>query len=575
MALNDTVKIKEFKGDRDSIDVHHWLRHLEMLASSQGWSEATQICNACAALSGSACYWLDSINITTWHDFKHQLIARFGENTDTVAQKLYNCKQRKEESVAQFTDRFRQLAAKLAVANSTMPATLLLNFFMQGLQHSIKHKLTIKHLRTLDEAIEDAKYLEETYSLNDSTTTFFTDTQITQPLPPPPPRNNRPPRDNNYNNNNNQGYVPDNRPPPPPRNTAPNNRPPAQASRTWPPRGHNNTRQEDSVDAIDRQMEKLQLQKAALQNSAQTGSYCGQMIDTEEDQVVPTDHSDRPTLYANQWYAGDHAEQYETYAYEQDDEMPDAGPIEQRHPWQRVGFNPNQLPTRNAQPAPGHRRPPPPGPQSRPIPRFPPNTAPPPAPPGPPAVRPPANPAPAPRRNTRGGPGTFHIVDQLQSTAAKLSFAELLRLAPEVRAEARAMLDKIDAEQRQPRQNLTYSAMESYYADDDASTEDAEHIQSNVRTYEHQRYDKAFLGEQNAGISVVKAPVHINNTDIQAIVDSGASHTMMSEVLARKLQLFKDIISPQARFYTSSGKLEKPVGKLLDVNITLGSLRYL
>lgn len=46
---------------------------------------------------------------------------------------------------------------------------------------------------------------------------------------------------------------------------------------------------------------------------------------------------------------------------------------------------------------------------------------------------------------------------------------------------------------------------------------------------------------------------------------------MMSETQARKLQLFKFVQPTTTRFYTSSGKLERAMGILVDVPITIGS----
>ena len=565
MASLANAKLKEFSGE-GSPDVVHWLRQIEMLATANNWNEQAQICQACAALTGNACYWLDSVILSTWQDFKEQIVARYGENPDTIAQKLYNCKQGVTETVAQFTDRFRQLASKLAQANNPLPPSLLLSFFVQGLKHDLKHKLIIKHPRTLDEAVTDAKYLEENlaYPLQ------VHDTNAPRPRANIP--TNQPP-------NNQAQHAPHNPPERferPPRNPDPRpNRSPPQGPRNWPPKGHN-TRQENEMEAINRQMEKLQLQKAALQTNAQAVQYTGRMVDTYEDHMTNTDAGGidfadpgyHAGIYSNGWNYGDDDRYY--HAYQDDVEMPDAGPIGQRRPRQRQGFDPANLPRRAEPPMDAPPRMPMPVPrppqniQPRAIPRAQPTQAPPP---------PNANPAPAPRRATRASAsGSFHISDQLQSTAAKVSIAELLRLSPDVRGELQGLLERIDRDQRQPRQqqNLTYSAMESCYKHADAYPE--EYDITPAKVYQHQRYDRIYSGDASTGISVVKAPVRISGVDATAIVDSGASHTMMSEILARKLQLYRLITPTHAKFYTSSGKLEKPVGRLLDVPITVGAL---
>ena len=96
----NTDRLKEFSGDRSGIDVVHWLRTVEMYGTALSWTEEQQLCYAAAALTGTACYWLDSVTLTNWLDFKTQLVARFGENPDSLAQKLYSCKQGRRETTA-------------------------------------------------------------------------------------------------------------------------------------------------------------------------------------------------------------------------------------------------------------------------------------------------------------------------------------------------------------------------------------------------------------------------------------------------------------------------------------------
>lgn len=119
------MHIKEFRGDKDTLDVTHWVRHIEMLGTANAWTEQQLLANACAALSGTALFWLDTCELNTWATFKTDIIKRFGENPEVVAHKLYNCKQKRAENIAQYTDRFRQLASKLSTLNSAIPNSTL------------------------------------------------------------------------------------------------------------------------------------------------------------------------------------------------------------------------------------------------------------------------------------------------------------------------------------------------------------------------------------------------------------------------------------------------------------------
>ena len=539
-------RLKDFSGNNEVLDISHWLRTVEMLAVANAWTEEQKLCNACASLTGSACFWLDSADINDWSDFKSKILERFGDNIDTLAQRLYNCKQKKNETVNSFTDRFRTIASRLAVSNNAMPATMLLSFYTQGLHEDLRDKIILKHPHSLDQAVTDAKYFEESYKSDNASPAANTSNRYDGP-----PRQNR-----NWQNEDRAQPPMHNRPPPryerqersaPPRQQE--NRPPAQRQpgpRNWPPKGH----AQQEMDDINREMERLTLKKAQVQNDM-APQYTNQMVQADTDEFHDPCMTESYGAYSHDWY-GDDAHRY-YHAYEDDVDMPDAGPIANRRPRNRVGFDPAQMPRRAPPAMDGPRAAGPPRPIMRPA-------APPQAP------RQVANPAPAPRRTARTT-GTFQIADQLQSTAAKLSIGELLRIAPQVRAEAKAMLDRIDAEQQQPpAQNMAYES--SYVQPPDACMRQP----TPANVYKHQRFDRSNLNEHATGISVVKAPVRVASAEISAIVDSGASHTMMSDVLARKLQLYKNIIPTQAKFYTSSGRLEKPVGRLVDVPVTVGGL---
>ena len=95
------------------------------------------------------------------------------------------------------------------------------------------------------------------------------------------------------------------------------------------------------------------------------------------------------------------------------------------------------------------------------------------------------------------------------------------------------------------------------------------HIPDPASGMKLRKYDAVASGP--SGISVVKATVRFCGTPFDAVIDSGASHSMMSETQARKLQLFKSVQPTTTRFYTSSGKLEHAMGILVDVPITIGS----
>ena len=508
--------------------------------------------------------------MTNWADFKSALVNRFGEQPEVVANKLYTCRQQKSEDVAQYADRFQRLVAKLVLSENSLPSCILLRLFIEGLHPNIRARVINNHPLNLEQAINHARYLQEFQPLQADTMVLVPSNNDRRQRPPadytepsqpthldrPPYEKQRPPGNNRQQQQQHQQRQ----------------QPQQQGARNWPPRGHQ-PRQPTRVDDLQRQLENLQLEVARVQGM-EAHVNTGQMINlhAEDD-----DHDEQLQAHYHDWYDDGmpyDEHEHNAWAYADDISMPDAAPLAPRRPRQRTGFDPQNLPHRNNPPQgndqppargpPGRGRPPivreaPPQPRSFPRPQ-------------PAQIQHPRElpaPAPAPRNAPASAPrrppakGNFQISDQLNSTAAKISIGELLRLAPGPRAEVKAMLDKIEADERAHRSNTAYAAMESYIPP-------AVALAPEPAAYKHSKYDN--LADTTASISVVKANVSIAGTEISAIIDSGASHTMMSDVMARKLQLYRSIQPTKAKFYTSSGKLENPVGRLVDVSISVGNL---
>jgi transposase InsO family protein len=72
--------------------------------------------------------------------------------------------------------------------------------------------------------------------------------------------------------------------------------------------------------------------------------------------------------------------------------------------------------------------------------------------------------------------------------------------------------------------------------------------------------------------SVVRIHCKVYGMPVIAIVDSGASHSVLAQSVARKLQLHSLLEPTQSTFLTAGGQKEKPWGVLRDVPITVGRL---
>ena len=72
--------------------------------------------------------------------------------------------------------------------------------------------------------------------------------------------------------------------------------------------------------------------------------------------------------------------------------------------------------------------------------------------------------------------------------------------------------------------------------------------------------------------TVTKAVVKLGPHAIEAIIDTGASGTTMSHVVARRLELYKYMVEAPCALLTASGERYKPLGLLRKVPITIGRL---
>ena len=78
--------------------------------------------------------------------------------------------------------------------------------------------------------------------------------------------------------------------------------------------------------------------------------------------------------------------------------------------------------------------------------------------------------------------------------------------------------------------------------------------------------------DQSARISILKAQVVINKRRLSVVVDSGATHCMISDFMAKKLMLYPGLRSVNRRFKTANGASSKPLGILPNILVSLGSI---
>lgn len=167
------------------------------------------------------------------------------------------------------------------------------------------------------------------------------------------------------------------------------------------------------------------------------------------------------------------------------------------------------------------------------------------------------------------------IVGQLGATPVKLTFGTLLQEAPRCRHDLRQFLDSVEGvgpnrmpqqavpnrvpQQGAPRQNLPQAAPQE---------QGPTPMETNFET---EVVYHAECGFPNAN-SVLKGTVGVYGRAFDCIIDTGASDTVLSHSVVRRLGMLDKLEPTYRNYMTASGKAERPAGLLYRVPITMGSL---
>eukprot|EP00877_Chromochloris_zofingiensis_P006424 jgi/Chrzof1/2034/UNPLg00690.t1 len=139
---------------KEGQDAHSWIQAFEQSADLYEWDEVQCLKIAKTRLDGIAGI---TCTFENWTDFKRQFQTRFGEKEEALLARLMRCTQMADESVKAFGDRFRLLAHRAGRKEDT-----LLNFqFLKALHSNLQKQIIPHHMKTMNEIIEYAIYLEE------------------------------------------------------------------------------------------------------------------------------------------------------------------------------------------------------------------------------------------------------------------------------------------------------------------------------------------------------------------------------------------------------------------------------
>ena len=138
-----------------------WLETIDCHARLFGWPQTAKLDVARCRLGQEARTWEAGVRqqTRTWDSFCVAFLQRYGVRTDELHTRLANCRQKRDETVRSYCDRFRHLLSELGI-NGDADVTHMHNF-MRGLNSTVRVQTHLGEPHTLSRAIELAIYISE------------------------------------------------------------------------------------------------------------------------------------------------------------------------------------------------------------------------------------------------------------------------------------------------------------------------------------------------------------------------------------------------------------------------------
>ena len=165
----------------------------------------------------------------------------------------------------------------------------------------------------------------------------------------------------------------------------------------------------------------------------------------------------------------------------------------------------------------------------------------------------------------------FNVVSQLDNTAARISISELLRTAPEYRSQLKQLLEESSSSGTRSQQPSTAPAPQANLFQYRPSHLDGNLVDLTEPEAYHTGPDPRLF--YTPGVtSVTRIQCKVFGMPVIAVVDSGASHSVLSQSVVRKLQLLNSVERTNITIHTANGQEEEPWGVLRGVPVTVGCL---
>lgn len=139
------------------LDVSIWLKRWTILKTTQNYHDAQAINNAVLNLGATPFQWnlMHGTQLTVWEDFYRAILARFGDDEQTLMLRLQHRTQQENESVQSYADNIT-----LLFMQTGFPAAAQRDVFLYNLQPSLRNWVTNTCPDDLQEAIRRAAFLE-------------------------------------------------------------------------------------------------------------------------------------------------------------------------------------------------------------------------------------------------------------------------------------------------------------------------------------------------------------------------------------------------------------------------------
>ncbi len=154
--------IEPFRGNADDVPTD-WLDRFRDVTDLQNLDDREKLVCARLLMKGNAANWYSAHKhkISSLAEFEAQFLGRFADDSLSIANALFGRFQNNNESVRVYADSILNLHDRLQMAENPLPECVLTNHFVNGLSPDLKEKVMSRRPKNLQDAIEDAVFLEQ------------------------------------------------------------------------------------------------------------------------------------------------------------------------------------------------------------------------------------------------------------------------------------------------------------------------------------------------------------------------------------------------------------------------------